>query len=327
MVTLNDIAKMANVSKSTVSRYLNQGSVSQKTKEKLDKIVKETGYQPNLLAQSLKSTRSNMAGVIIPRYDSPSTNIAMKGIDSLAHAENIQLMITNANLDLARTKQNVKLLQRQKVGAIILFATEIDSELEEMIRTSAIPILLVGQKLESNPSFIFDDYEAGRIIGQHAIDQGHRELLFVGVTETDYAVGVLRKMGFCDVAKEAGATIEFIESDFSRSTNYKKALEYLPKTNATYIAAATDHMAIGISNASAELKMSVPEKLSLSGFGGYSVTQNVFPHITTVDYPFFEMGETVMKQTIQALNPKGEPLPNLTQLPVELSIQGSTRKI
>ena len=327
MVTLNDIAKMANVSKSTVSRYLNQGSVSQKTKEKLDKIVKETGYQPNFLAQSLKSTRSNMAGVIIPRYDSPSTNTAMKGIDSVAYAENIQLMITNANLDLERTKQNVRLLQRQKVGAIILFATEIDQELEEMIRSSKIPILLFGQKLDDNPSFVFDDYEAGRIIGQHAIDQGHRELLFVGVSETDHAVGVLRKMGFYDVVKEAGATIEYIKSDFSRSTNYKKALDYLPKTKATYIAAATDHMAIGISNASAELKIAIPDELSLSGFGGYSVTQNVFPHITTVDYPFYEMGETVMKHTIQALRPDGDPIPTLTQLPVELSIQGSTSKI
>ena len=327
MVTLNDIAKMANVSKSTVSRYLNQGSVSQKTKEKLDKIVKETGYQPNFLAQSLKSTRSNMAGVIIPRYDSPSTNTAMKGIDSVAYAENIQLMITNANLDLERTKQNVRLLQRQKVGAIILFATEIDQELEEMIRSSKIPILLFGQKLDDNPSFVFDDYEAGRIIGQHAIDQGHRELLFVGVSETDHAVGVLRKMGFSDVVKEAGATIEYIKSDFSRSTNYKKALDYLPKTKATYIAAATDHMAIGISNASAELKIAIPDELSLSGFGGYSVTQNVFPHITTVDYPFYEMGETIMKQTIQALNANDKSIPGLTQLPVKLSIQGSTRKI
>ncbi len=154
MVTLNDIAKMANVSKSTVSRYLNQGSVSQKTKEKLDKIVKETGYQPNFLAQSLKPTRSNMAGVIIPRYDSPSTNTAMKGIDSVAYAENVQLMITNANLNLERTKQNMRLLQRQKVGAIILFATEIDQELEDMIRHRRFLFCCSGKNwMTTLPSF------------------------------------------------------------------------------------------------------------------------------------------------------------------------------
>lgn len=327
MVTLNDIAKMANVSKSTVSRYLNKGSVSQKTKEKLDKIVHETGYQPNMLAQSLKAFKSNMVGVIIPRYDSPSTNQVLKGIDSIAYAEDIQLMITNANLDLKRTKKNITLLQRQKVGAIILFATEIDEELKEQIYSSKIPILLVGQKLTNNPSYIYQDYEAGKIIAQHAIDKGHRKLLFVGVTENDYAVGVLRKKGFYDVAEKNGVSVKFIETEFSRSYSYEKALNYLPNTEATYIAAATDHIAIGISNASAELKIPIPEKLSLSGFGGYSVTQNVFPHITTVNYPFHKMGETVMGKTIEALEPNTKPNELLTELPVELNIQGSTQKI
>lgn len=325
MITLNDIAKMANVSKSTVSRYLNNGSVSQKTKEKLDKIVKETGYQPNVMAQSLKATRSNMVGVIIPRYDSPSTNQVLKGFDAVAYPKNLQLVITNSNLDLNRAKQNLALLQRQKVGAILLFATEIDEELESQIKSSKIPILLVGQELKGNPSFIFQDYEAGKAIGQHAIDLGHRKLLFVGVTESDHAVGVLRKKGFYDVAEANGASVEFIETEFSRSSNYKKALEYLPTSDATYIAAATDHIAIGISNASTELRKSIPEELSLSGFGGYSVTQNVFPHITTVDYPFYKMGETVMEQVIDVLD--GQEIDMLTELPVELNIEGSTKKI
>src|SRR5699024_9933220 len=147
MVTLNDIAKMANVSKSTVSRYLNNGSVSQKTRKKLDKIVQETGYQPNLLAQSLKDQKSNMVGLIIPLYGSPYTNEVLKGIDSIAYTEDIQLMITNSDLDIERTKKNIRLLQRQKVGVIILLATTIDEELEEQLRTSKTPIIIVGQKL------------------------------------------------------------------------------------------------------------------------------------------------------------------------------------
>ena len=327
MVTLNDIAKMANVSKSTVSRYLNNGSVSLKMKEKLDKIVQETGYQPNIMAQSLKAARSNMVGVIIPRYDSPSTNQVLKGFDAVAYPKNIQLVMTNANLDIQRTKKNLALLQRQKVGAIILFATEFDEELETQIKTSKIPIIIVGQKLKGNPSFVFQDYEAGKAIGQHAIDSGHRKILFVGVKESDYAVGVLRKQGFYDVVEKNGAEVTFIETEFSRSYNYEKALEYLPKNEATYIAAATDHIAIGISNASAKLRIEIPEDLSLSGFGGYSVTQNVFPHITTVDYPFYKMGETVMEKVIDLLGPEDILIPELTELPVALNIQGSTKKI
>src|SRR5699024_7691555 len=231
-VTLNDIAKMANVSKSTVSRYLNNGSVSQKTREKLDKIVQETDYQPNLLAQSLKAQKSNMVGVIIPRYGSPSTNEVLKGIDSIAYTEDIQLMITNSDLDIERTKKNIRLLQHQNVGVIILLATTIDEELEEQLRTSKTPIIIVGQKLSRLPAYVYQDYEAGRLIAEHAVELGHRNLLFVGVTEEDYAVGVLRKKGFYDVAKQNGAQASFIQSDFSRSQNYEKALEYLPQTKA-----------------------------------------------------------------------------------------------
>lgn len=327
MVNLNDIAKMANVSKSTVSRYLNNGSVSRKTRKKIDKIVEETGYQPNLLAQSLKAQKSNMVGVIIPRFDSPSINQILKGIDAIAYREDIQLIIMNSDLDIERTKNNIRSLQRQKVGAIILSATTIDDELIEQIKTSDIPILLVGQQLEGEPSYIYQDYEAGKIIAQHAIDLGHKKLLFVGVTEEDYAVGVLRKKGFYHVAEANGAFVRFIETEFSRSFNYKKALEYLPSMEETYIAAATDYIAIGIFNACAELGIHIPTNLSVSGFGGYSETRNVSPHITTVTYPFYKMGETVMEQTLQALDSGATSAEKRVKFPVKLNVQGSTKKI
>lgn len=325
MVTLNDIAKMANVSKSTVSRYLNNGSVSQKTREKLDKIVQETSYQPNLLAQSLKAQKSGMIGVIIPRFDSPSGSLVLKGIDAVAHKEDVQLMIMNSNLDIERTKKNIELLQRQKVGVIILIATTIDEELKEMIQSSLTPILVIGQKFEGTPSFIHKDYDAGKIIGRHTIELGHKKLLFVGVTEEDYAVGILRKKGFYDVTEKQGATVEFIETEFSRSVSYKKALQFLTQIDATYIAAATDQIAIGIFNACVELGIQIPNQLSLSGFGGYSETQNVIPHVTTVAYSFYEMGETVMQAALRKIN--NEEIELLTELPVQLKKQGSTQKL
>ncbi|MBP9594842.1 MAG: LacI family DNA-binding transcriptional regulator, partial [Trichococcus sp.] len=82
MVTINDIAKMAGVAKSTVSRYLNGGAVSGKTKAKLDAIVAEHDYKPNKFAQSLKAKRTHMVGTIIPRLNSFATNEALRGLES-----------------------------------------------------------------------------------------------------------------------------------------------------------------------------------------------------------------------------------------------------
>src|SRR5699024_11173466 len=223
------------------------------------------------------------------------------------------------------TKKNLRLLQRQKVGVIILLATAIDKELEEQLKTSKTPILLVGQKLAGLPSYVYKDYEAGRLIAEHAIQLGHKNLLFVGVTEEDYAVGVLRKKGFYDVAEQNGAEVSFIQTNFSRAKNYEKALEFLPQTKVTYIAAATDHMAVGIFNACMELGLQIPNQISLSGFGGYSETRNVLPHITTIQYFHTEMGETIMKAALQTLETGKNRLH--TELPVQLLIQGSTEEL
>lgn len=102
MVTINDIAKMAGVAKSTVSRYLNGGSISKKTKAKLDAIVAETGYTPNTFAQSLKAKRTNIVGTIIPRLDSYSSNAILEGIDQELLKRQMQLVIMNSSQSVER---------------------------------------------------------------------------------------------------------------------------------------------------------------------------------------------------------------------------------
>ncbi len=299
MVTLNDIAQMAGVSKSTVSRYLNNGSVSKTTREKLDSIVQQTGYQPNPFAQSLKAEKTNMIGVIIPRYDSPSTNEVLKGIDAAANKMGLRLIIMSSNLDVERALNNIQTLQIQKVDRIILLGSFMNEELKRVIHESKVPIVLVGQSISGITSLIYDDYHAGQLIAQHAIALNHKQLAFVGVSEEDYAVGVLRKQGFYDYAEKFGATIEYIETSFSRSESRAKALKYLPSLKATYIAAATDHIAMGIHGAATQLGYAIPEDFSLSGFGGYKATQYVVPNITTVNYPFYETGELAVEIAFQ----------------------------
>lgn len=93
---------MAGVAKSTVSRYLNGGSISKKTKAKLDAIVAETGYTPNTFAQSLKAKRTNTVGTIIPRLDSYSSNAILEGIDQELLKRQMQLVIMNSSQSVER---------------------------------------------------------------------------------------------------------------------------------------------------------------------------------------------------------------------------------
>ncbi len=325
MVTLNEIAKRAGVAKSTVSRFLNNGPVSDETRAKIQKIIDETGYVPNQFAQSLKAQRSNMIGVILPRFDSPSTNQVLRVIDELAYEQGYQLVLTNSNLDSQREKENLALLERQKVSGIIWIASLFDETLVQQIKQLKVPILVIGQQIEGVPCLVHQDYQAGVKIAEHALSLGHRDLLYVGVTEDDNAVGVLRRDGFVETVHQAGATVSLLETDFSRKLAYEQALTYLPDVKATYIAAATDQIAIGIANAAQDLNLKIPEDFSLSGFGGYSESDYAYPRITTVDYPFYELGKKAL-ELLKKLIATGS-IPLLQTMGNELHVKPSTRQL
>ncbi|GAB2484122.1 LacI family DNA-binding transcriptional regulator [Alkalibacterium psychrotolerans] len=323
MVNINDIAKQAGVAKSTVSRYLNNGSVSDDTRKKIEKIIEETGYMPNAFARSLKAQKTNMLGVIIPRLNSASTNEVLQGIDETARKLGYQLIITNSDQDNEREFENLQTLAKQKVEGIIMFAREMTEEHINTVKAIDTPVLFIGQKANGIHSMIHQDYEAGCKIGKFALELGHRHFLYVGVPESDIAVGIERRKGFMDsVQAMKGTRVDRIETDFSRTAAYTKALTFLKETEATYIACATDNIAVAVLKAAHELNYAIPGDFSLSGFGGYEATAYVSPTITTVSYPYRQMGiEAVNK--LRLLIEK-EDVPLVSDLSNELIVNEST---
>ncbi|WP_161878323.1 LacI family DNA-binding transcriptional regulator [Alkalibacterium sp. MB6] len=325
MVTINDIAKKAGVAKSTVSRYLNNGSISSETKKIIEAVIEETGYMPNTFARSLKAQRTNMLGMIIPRLSSASTNEVLEGVDAAARELGYHILITNSDQSKERELANIQTLAKQKVEGIIMLAREITNEHEELIKNTNIPFLLIGQRTEGIHSIIHQDYEAGYKIGQYAVELGHRHFLYVGVPEYDKAVGVERKKGFLDaVSQHEGTRVDILETEFSRSISYEKAKQSLPKTKATYIACATDNIAVAVLKATNELGYSIPGDFSLSGFGGYDATSYVTPTITTVGYPYRNLGEEAVLKMHKLITK--EAVPMLSELSNSLLIKQSTRE-
>lgn len=323
MTTIKDIAEKAGVAKSTVSRYLNNGSISEEKRKKIDQIISETGYKPNSFARSLKAQNTKLLGVIIPRLNSPSTNDVLKGIDATARDNGYQMLIANSNQSDERELENIEMLVKQRVAGIILFSRKITPELKKVLAEVPVPVLLLGQRLEGIHSIVHEDYQAGKAMAEYAIKSGHRRFLFVGVSENDYAVGVLRKKGFLDVLNQTPNTkVEFIETSFSRRETFQKALVFLKNQTATYISCATDNIALAVLKASHELGYNVPQDFSLNGFGGYDSTDYVYPTITTTSYPYVQLGVDAVL-TIQNLT-QGVPVPEVIELPNKLVIKQST---
>lgn len=292
MTSLKDIAQRAGVAKSTVSRYLNNGQVSEATKAKIRQVIDETGYQPNTFARTLKSASPNLIGVVVPRFNSGATTSILEGIDQAAYQAGKQLLIVNSNLDQAREKENIKALARQNVGGLVLLASQVDADLQQVINKLSVPLILLGQESDDLSYIAHDDYQAGYLMSQHVKKLGHQKALFIGVPESDHAVGVLRKQGFVDGCKKSGIEVRSVITSFSKKDNYEWTIDNLNQNQEeTYIACATDHMAIAVIKAAIERGFVVPDDLSVSGFGGYKEFSYYTPSLTTVAFPYKESGK------------------------------------
>lgn len=323
MKTIADVAKMAGVAKSTVSRYLNGGPVSEETKKKIEVIIEKTGYAPNAFAQSLKAKKTNIVGTIIPRLDSYATSRTLMGIDERLRELNYHMLVSNTGQDLNREIENIYTLAKQKVAGIILLATQITEAHLKAFKEIQIPVLLVGQQHEDVYSLVHDDETAGYAIGKYIVQRGHKKIAFLGVDEYDIAVGVKRKKGFEKAVQEHADDVEahFFKTTFSMSDAVNSAKVLFDKFSPSAVVCATDNIAIGAVKAAYQKKLRVPEDVSITGFGGYEVTAMMHPSLTTVHIHFIEAGRTAANHIVQLVN--GKSIPQLTYSKFEIILRDS----
>jgi LacI family transcriptional regulator, sucrose operon repressor len=301
--TISDIAQLSGVAKSTVSRYLNGGSVSDATKKKIERVIKETGYIPNTFAQSLKAKKPNIIGTIVPRLDSYATSQTLIGIDEELRKLNYQMLISNTSQDLEREIENIYTMARQKVAGIILLATQITDTHLEAFEQLQIPILLVGQQHQEIYSVIHNDFEAGYDLGKYVLAKGHRKIAFLGVTEKDIAVGVNRKEGFRQAVEETECCdVNYYETSFKMAEAITKVPAIIDEFNPSILVCATDNIAMGAIKAAHLKGIRVPEDLSVTGFGGYEVTEIIHPSLTTVKFFYKEAGRVAAESMVRLVN-------------------------
>ncbi|NHC41720.1 LacI family transcriptional regulator [Bacillus sp. MM2020_1] len=303
MSTILDIAKLAGVAKSTVSRFLNGGSVGEATKKKIEQAIKETGYTPNPFAQSLKAKKTNIIGTIVPRLDSYASSQTLIGIDEQLKQMNYQMLISNTSQNLEREIESIYSFANQKMAGIILLATEITDQHIEAFKTVKVPVLLIGQEHENFYSLIHDDFCAGYEMGRYVLEKGYRKIAYLGVTERDISVGVKRKQGFKKAIQEVeDCEVRFYETLFKIPAAQASAMEIIHEFQPSIIVCATDNIALGVMKAAYIEGLTIPKDIALTGFGGYDVTEIMHPGLTTAKFFYKEAGETAAKHIVELVN-------------------------
>ncbi|MCP3028000.1 LacI family DNA-binding transcriptional regulator [Halobacillus sp. A5] len=313
MTTINDIAKMANVSRTTVSRVLNNnGYVSEDVRKRIMQIVEETGYIPSLSAKSLRTKKSGVIGVIIPRIDTETASRVVSGINEVVAKGNFQILLTDTELDKQKEIEYIRLLQSRHVDGIILLATNVNDQLIATIKDVELPFISLGQDLPGVTSILYDDYHASVDVTNMLLSKGYEKVAFIGVSEEDPSVGRLRKKGYVDAMASRGYNFDesWIETgDFSIESGYEAMKKIIKNSRGELPSAVfvvTDRMAIGAMEYLREQGYRIPEDMAVVGIGASTMSRYVTPSLTTVDYFNKEAGHRAAELLIQQIKQKKE---------------------
>lgn len=293
-ITIKDIAQMAGVSISTVSRALNNtGRIDQKTKERINQIIDDVGYRPNMAAQGLKTQKTRNIMLVVPDITNPFYSNMAKCLQIFTKKKNYILTLYNTNEDLPEELRAIATAKEICAGGIIFASVNTHQTIIDALLDVNVPTVL----LNSYDACEFDTVHGKRGLGtyistQYLINNGHKRIAFVGgwVNST---IGKSRKKGYVKALKEAGITFDeklLFEMGFSEDTGYKAGKYFTSLANPpSAICCANDIIAMGVLSALQEANMSVPEEMSITGMDDIIYSRISNPPLTTVtnDYAAF----------------------------------------
>ena len=298
-LTIVDIAKMAGVGTTTVSRYFNGGNLKKETHERIKEIVDKYNYTPNTFAKALKSTDSKIIGVIVPCLHSYVSGNTLKYLDKELKDNNYETLIMNANFDENKQLEYIKKLARMNVDGIILLPTTMSKAYESTIKSIDVPVVMLGQEGEYTYSVEYNDLNAARDLTNDVIASGHKKTAYLGVSEDDIAVGYYRKLGVIMALEKYGLKPEnILITNFSMEEAYDVVRENIQKLkNDSCLICATDNLAYGAIKALEEEGLSVGENYSVAAFGDYTSSALLKSPLTTIKFDL----KDAAKQTVSML--------------------------
>lgn len=310
-----DIAKMAGVSKSTVSRYLNDGYVGDESREKIKAVIEETGFLPQRQAKSMRTKKTNLIGVILPKISTETPPKVVDGITEVLSDYGYDVLIANTNLSIDKEIEYLKIFRNNQVDGIIFMATKVTKRHLEIMKEVKVPIVIVSQEVEGYASVAHDDYNASKDMVEYLINKNHTNIGFIGVYEEDISVGYERKKGYIDKLKEHNikVNLENIKiGDFSQESGFKLVEELMTQENKpTAIFAVTDNIAIGAIDWLKENGYKVPEDIAIVGMGDSRLSRVITPKLTTIHFSYKTSGIKSAEIMIKLLNMNEKKLENI----------------
>lgn len=311
-MNIAEIAKQAGVSSAAVSRYFNNGYISEEKREQIRKVVEETGYRPSVQAQTLRTKKTKMIGVIVPKVASASIGRVVEGILSVLNECGYQMLLAITQNEPKKELEYLDAFNDKQVDGVVLVATVLTPEHKRVLKNMPVPAVIVGQQLSGCCCIYHDDYHGSYELTKLLIERGRKKLGYIGAIPQDKAVGEQRCKGFQDAVRDMGiesCASNCVVAAFSVASGYEKAGELLDKCGELDgIVCATDTMAAGAVKYLQEQGIVVPAQVLVAGQGDSDMARVMNPPLMTVHYSYERSGEMAANMLMEILHQGGTDL-------------------
>lgn len=330
-LTLEKIAEMAGVSRSTVSRVVNNhNSVRPEVRQRVLAVIEETGYQPNLAARSLAARRTGILGLVIPRtvqsvFTDPYFPRLIQGISQACNASDYTLSLFLFHTEDEEQKLYPRVLRNGFVDGVIITSSVVDDVLIPQLSENNMPFVVIGRPTHApSASFVdVDNLNGAKTAVNHLIRLGRKRIATITGPQNTVA-GIDRLAGYREALNQRGYSIDddlIIDGNFSESEAYRAMKKLLPQ-KPDGIFAASDAMAFGALRALREVQIQVPDEIGLVGFDDLPGASIGSLPLTTIRQPIRRTGAMAVDTLIDILDNGLEP-PRRIILPTELVIRST----
>lgn len=306
--TLDDVAKVAGVSPKTVSRVLNkEPHVRPAVRERVEAAVAELRFHPNLMAKGLVTRRSHLIGLV---YENPSPSYVVElqmGALERLKSERYRLVVFPVRSVREHADEVGELLRSAALDGVVLAppASDHPRVLSDLGHFGiSFARIAPTRQLELGPINLIDDLEAARLVAEHVLDLGHRDIAIIKGDPT-HPSSEARLLGYMQAFSERGVRprLDWIEQGMYTLESGQAAAQRLLSRDErpTAILAQNDEMAVGAMIAARELGLDLPRDLSVAGFDNAEASRIVWPGLTTVHQPIAEMAANGVAQVLAQL--------------------------
>ena len=305
-VTIKDVAKLAGVSISTVSRVINDSKpVTDEVKQRVLDVIKETGYVPNPLARSLVTKKSKLIGVIVPEVSDSFVNEILNGIEAIAKMYDYDILLVNTYSDKQQELDSIRLLKAKQVEGIVMVSWILEEAHINCMKDHRIPAVYISKTARNYDIYTVStsNEKASYDMTKYLIENGHKDIALIMTSTDETVLEKERRSGYERALKDNNIEInenliKYGNTDYEGGYNSMKELldnNIIP--SAAFVTG--DEAAVGAINAIFDAGYRVPEDISVAGFNDTKLAKIYRPKLTTVYQPLFDMGAVSIRALIK----------------------------